>query len=61
MQPDIHGAIIQLKLKANIALEKRLLNRSTTLDIRQDWIKARRHVLIPLASEPRDRRGTKCN
>jgi transketolase len=48
---DIHGAIIQLKLKANIALEKRLLNRSTSLDIRQDWIKARRHVLIPLASE----------
>ncbi|MFZ0263586.1 MAG: ribulose-phosphate 3-epimerase [Nitrososphaeraceae archaeon] len=48
---DIHGAIIQLKLKANIALEKRLLNRSTNLDIRQDWIKARRHVLIPLASE----------
>jgi hypothetical protein len=48
---DIHGAIMQLKLKANIALEKRLLDRSTNLDIRQDWIKARRHVLIPLANE----------
>ena len=48
---DIHSAIIQLKHKANVALEKRLLTRSTGLDIRQDWIKARRHILIPLANE----------
>lgn len=48
---DIHGAIIQLKHKANVALEKRLLIHSTSLDIRQDWIKARRHILIPLANE----------
>jgi transketolase len=48
---DIHSAIIQLKLKANVALEKRLLIRSTGLGIRQDWIKARRHILIPLANE----------
>jgi transketolase len=48
---DIHSAIIQLKHKANVALEKRLLIRSTGLGIRQDWIKARRHILIPLANE----------
>jgi transketolase len=48
---DIHSAIIQLKHKANVALEKRLLTRSTGLGIRQDWIKARRHILIPLANE----------
>ncbi len=48
---DINGAIIQLKHKANVALEKRLLSKSTSLDIRRDWIKARRHILIPLANE----------
>lgn len=48
---DIHGAIIQLKHKANVALERRLLARSTSLEIRQDWIRARRHILIPLANE----------
>jgi transketolase len=48
---DIHSAIIQLKHKANVALEKRLLIRSTGLGIRQDWVKARRHILIPLANE----------
>jgi transketolase len=48
---DIHSAIIQLKHKANVALEKRLLSRSNNLGIRQDWIKARRHILIPLANE----------
>jgi transketolase len=48
---DIHSAIIQLKHKANVALEKRLLARSTGLGIRQDWVKARRHILIPLANE----------
>jgi transketolase len=48
---DIHSAIIQLKHKANVALERRLLTRSTGLGIRQDWVKARRHILIPLANE----------
>lgn len=48
---DIHGAILQLKHKANVALEKKLLARSTSLEIRQDWIRARRHILIPLANE----------
>jgi len=48
---DIHDAIIQLKHKANVALEWRLLVRSTDLGLRQDWIKARRHILIPLAKE----------
>ena len=48
---DIHGAIIQLKHKANVALERKLLARSTSLEIRQDWIRARRHILIPLANE----------
>ena len=48
---DIHSAIIQLKHKANVALEKRLLSRSNDLGIKQDWIKARRHILIPLANE----------
>lgn len=48
---DIHSAIIQLKHKANVALEKRLLSRSNGLGIKQDWIRARRHILIPLANE----------
>ncbi|MDQ3839471.1 MAG: ribulose-phosphate 3-epimerase [Thermoproteota archaeon] len=48
---DIHGAIIQLKHKANVALERKLLDKSTSLGIRQDWIRARRHILIPLANE----------
>jgi NAD/NADP transhydrogenase alpha subunit len=48
---DIHSAIIQLKHKVNVALERKLLARSTTLEIRQDWIRARRHILIPLANE----------
>jgi transketolase len=48
---DIHSAIIQLKHKVNVALERKLLARSTALEIRQDWIRARRHILIPLANE----------
>jgi transketolase len=48
---DIHAAIIQLKHKANVALEKRLLEHATTLGIRSDWMKTRKHILIPLANE----------
>jgi transketolase len=48
---DIHGAIIQLRHKAAVALERRLLDHSTQLGIRPDWMKARKHVLIPYANE----------
>jgi transketolase len=48
---DIHGAIIQLRHKANVALEKRLLEHATNIGIRSDWMKIRKHILIPLASE----------
>ena len=48
---DIHGAIIQLRHKASVALEKRLLEHATELGIRADWIKTRKHILIPYASE----------
>lgn len=48
---DIHGAIIQLRHKANVALERRLLEHATKTDIRSDWIKIRKHILIPLANE----------
>jgi transketolase len=48
---DIHGAIIQLRHKANVALERRLIEHATTIGIRSDWIKIRRHILIPLANE----------
>jgi len=48
---DIHGAIIQLRQKAGVALERRLLDHSTQLGIRADWMKARKHILIPYASE----------
>jgi hypothetical protein len=48
---DIRGAIIQLKHKANVALEKRLLDHATKLGIRSDWMKTRKHILIPLANE----------
>jgi transketolase len=48
---DIHSAIIQLRHKAAVALEKRLLEHSTKIGIRPDWMKARKHILIPYASE----------
>jgi transketolase len=48
---DIHSAIIQLRHKAAVALERRLLEHSTKLGIRADWMKARKHILIPYASE----------
>jgi transketolase len=48
---DIHGAVIQLRHKAAVALERRLLNHATQLNIRPDWMKARKHILIPYANE----------
>ncbi|HEU0050191.1 MAG TPA: ribulose-phosphate 3-epimerase [Nitrososphaera sp.] len=48
---DIHGSVIQLRHKAAVALEKRLLNHSTRLNVRSDWMKARKHILIPYANE----------
>jgi transketolase len=48
---DIHGSVIQLRHKAAVALEKRLLNHATQLNIRPDWMKARKHILIPYANE----------
>jgi transketolase len=48
---DIHGAVIQLRHKAAVALEKRLLNHATQLNIRTDWMKTRKHILIPYANE----------
>jgi transketolase len=48
---DIHGAIIQLRHKAAVALERKLLDHSTHLGIRTDWMKARKHILIPYANE----------
>ena len=48
---DIHGAIIQLRHKAAVALERKLLEFATQLNIRADWMKARKHILIPYANE----------
>lgn len=48
---DIHGAIIQLRHKANVALERRLIEHASAIGIRSEWIKVRRHILIPLANE----------
>ena len=48
---DIHGSVIQLRHKAAVALEKRLLNHATQLNIRPDWMKARKNILVPYASE----------
>jgi hypothetical protein len=36
-----------------VALERRLLNHATQLNIRADWMKARKHILIPYANELR--------
>jgi hypothetical protein len=48
---DIHSAVIQLRHKAAVALEKKLLSYATQLNIRPDWMKARKHILIPYANE----------
>lgn len=49
--PDIQGAILQLKHTANVVLEKKLLNLSTSIGIRNDWLRTRKHILIPFANE----------
>lgn len=48
---DIHGAIIQLRHKVNVALERKLLDEANAVGIRNDWLKTRKHILIPLANE----------
>jgi hypothetical protein len=48
---DIHGAIIHLRHKANVALEKSLLDHADSLGIKSDWMKARKHILIPFSNE----------
>ncbi len=48
---DIHGAIIQLRHKVNVALERKLLDQANEIGIRRDWLKTRKHILIPLANE----------
>jgi transketolase len=48
---DIHGSVIQLRHKAAVALEKKLLKHATQLNIRPDWMKARKNILVPYASE----------
>ena len=50
---DIHSNIIQLRHKANVALERKLLELATIKGIRNDWMKTRKHILIPLANELR--------
>lgn len=49
--PDIQGAILQLRHTANVVLEKKLLNLATQIGIRNDWLKTRKHILIPFANE----------
>ena len=48
---DINSNIIQLRHKANVAIELKLLEYATLKDIRSDWIKSRKHILIPFAKE----------
>jgi transketolase len=48
---DINAAIIQLKHKTNVILERNLLKKADENGIRKDWIIARKHILIPLAIE----------
>ena len=48
---DINTAILQLKHKTNVTIERNLLRKADEYSIRKDWIIARKHILIPLASE----------
>jgi transketolase len=50
---DIHSNMIQLRHKANVALERKLLELASLKGIRNDWMKTRKHILIPLANELR--------
>ena len=49
--PDINSNIIQLRHKANVAIETKLLELATINDMRSDWTKSRKNMLIPLAKE----------
>ena len=40
-----------LRHKANVAIETKLLELATINDMRSDWIKSRKNMLIPLAKE----------
>ena len=48
---DINTAILQLKHKTNVTLERNLLKKADENRIRKDWIIARKHILIPVANE----------
>jgi len=48
---DINSAIIQLRHKTNVTLERNLLRKADENNIRKDWLVARKHILIPLANE----------
>ncbi|HET6588526.1 MAG TPA: ribulose-phosphate 3-epimerase, partial [Candidatus Nitrosocosmicus sp.] len=48
---DINTAILQLKHKTNVTLERNLLKKADENGIRKDWIIARKHILIPVANE----------
>jgi transketolase len=48
---DINTAILQLKHKTNVTLERNLLKKADENNIRKDWIIARKHILIPVANE----------
>jgi pentose-5-phosphate-3-epimerase len=48
---DINSNIIQLRHKANVAIETKLLELATINDMRSDWINSRKNMLIPLAKE----------
>jgi transketolase len=48
---DINTAILQLKHKTNVTLERNLLKKADENSIRKDWIIARKHILIPVANE----------
>jgi transketolase len=48
---DIHGAVIQLRHKAAVALERKLLDHATRLGVRADWLRARKNILVPYAIE----------
>ena len=40
-----------MRHKANVAIETKLLELATINDMRSDWIKSRKNMLIPLAKE----------
>jgi transketolase len=48
---DINTAILQLKHKTNVTLERNLLKKADENSTRKDWIITRKHILIPVANE----------